>query len=127
MAGKSGCAKVYAACLQRTRARVVKVHAACGREGGASRVRRVGGRGSSGVHRQFENRRRLPAVPLTPRQKFVSTAADFSATQKEGTCVFAEGRSADLPSLSGEKCLTIPKRDLERALLNARQMKHHSL
>lgn len=94
--GKSGCAEVYAACLQRTRTRVVKVHAARGREGRCDEWEK---RGSSGVHRQFENRRRLPAVPLTPRQKFVGTAADFSATQKERTCVFAEGRSADPSSL----------------------------
>lgn len=67
------------------------------RQGGGCVASASSGRGrrSSGVHRQFENRRRLPAVPLTPRQKFVGTAVDFSATQKERTCVFAEGRSAN--------------------------------
>jgi len=111
-ARKSGCANVYAACLQRTRAWVVKVRVARGREGGASRVRRTGGRGSSGIYRQFENRRRLPAVPLTPWQKFVGTVADFSATQKERTCVFAEGRSADPSSLWEVSC--DPEARLER-------------
>lgn len=76
-------------------------------------VRRVGEWGSGGVHRQFENRRRLPAVPLTPRQKFVGTAAGFSATQKERTCVFAEGRSAD-PSSSPVRSVSRSQSETEK-------------
>lgn len=95
---------------------MVKVQAARGKEGGRCVAGASSGRtGDSGVHRQFENRRRLPAVPLTPRQKFVGTVADFSATQKER--VYPR-----IPLTSVEKCLAI----LERALLNAHRIKHHS-
>lgn len=60
---------------------------------------------SSGAHQQFENRRRLPAVPLTPRQKFVGGggAADFCDAERTDVRIRMYSRRDDPRSLPSER------------------------
>jgi len=71
----------------------VKVHA-CGREGGASSGRTREPRDASAI-RESATTSGGSVDPATKVRQYRHTV-NFSATQKERTCVFAEERSADL-------------------------------